>query len=192
MRIAILSWGSLINTGVQRGLKIIGGWNAGGPLLPIEFSRISQSGDRAGCLTLVIDEQHGVNVPTKFATSEHTNLNHALTNLRQVENIKPEFKYTVGYVNLLNNTERNWSRVNHPLACNVIKFWAETYHFNAVVWVSLISNFQRIKEIPYSTESAIQYISHLPNPIMEKAIEYIRTAPADVVTPLRRAFDESF
>ena len=66
MRIAILSWGSLIKTGVARGLQTASDFSEGGPILPIEFSRVSQAGERAGCLTLVIDEQNGVNVPTRY------------------------------------------------------------------------------------------------------------------------------
>ena len=60
MNIAILGWGSLVPD--PRGLPIAGGWHQGGPILPIEFSRISKDGQRAGCLTLVIDEAHGSEV----------------------------------------------------------------------------------------------------------------------------------
>src|ERR1700688_4143902 len=98
MKIAILSWGSLIKSGRGRGLAIGTEWRMSGPILPIEFSRVSQSGDRAGCLTLVIDEKNGVPVPTRYALSVHTNLDWALANLRNTENIT--FKYSAGYVNL--------------------------------------------------------------------------------------------
>ena len=191
MKIAILSWGSLIESGARRGLAMSGSWNTGGPVLPIEFSRISQSGDKAGCLTLVIDEQNGVNVPTQFAVSSNTNLDLALANLRIVESIKPEFKYTVGYVNVLNNTEREFSRSRHPVSCNTIKEWARNNQFDAVIWTSLLSNFEKVTEIPFSVEAAIQYISHLTDPVMTRAFDYIRNAPVGVVTPLRRALDDS-
>lgn len=46
MRISILGWGSLIWD--WRHLPITGDWQRGGPVLPIEFSRISRSGERAG------------------------------------------------------------------------------------------------------------------------------------------------
>lgn len=76
MRIAILGWGSLIWH--PRDLPISGDWQPGGPVLPIEFSRISDNGlpapqstasRQAGRLTLVIDERHGADVPTRFALS---------------------------------------------------------------------------------------------------------------------------
>ncbi len=47
MKIAILGWGSLIRE--PRGLPIDGEWQKDGPVLWIEFSRISQRGARAGC-----------------------------------------------------------------------------------------------------------------------------------------------
>jgi hypothetical protein len=159
--------------------------------LPIEFSRISQSGNKAGCLTLVIDEQNGVNVPTQFAVSSNTNLDLALANLRIVENIKPEFKYTVGYVNVLHNTEREFSRQRQPVSCNTIKEWARNNRFDAVIWTSLLPNFEKLTEIPFSVEAAIQYISHLTDPVMTRAFDYIRNAPSGVVTPLRRVLDDS-
>ncbi|HOW68396.1 MAG TPA: hypothetical protein P5055_13320 [Candidatus Paceibacterota bacterium] len=58
MSIAILGWGSLIWN--PRDLPITGDWQGDGPVLPIEFTRISDNGR----LTLVIDERHGVDVPT--------------------------------------------------------------------------------------------------------------------------------
>ena len=63
MKIAVLGWGSLIwNKGK---LRLTTNWTDGGPVLPIEFSRISDDGR----LTLVIDERHGVDVPTRYAFS---------------------------------------------------------------------------------------------------------------------------
>ena len=50
MKIAVLGWGSLIwNKG---NLRLTTNWTDGGPILPIEFSRISDDGR----LTLVIDD----------------------------------------------------------------------------------------------------------------------------------------
>jgi hypothetical protein len=63
MRIAILGWGSLIWK--PNGLPMSGDWKRGGPVLPIEFSRVSSDGR----LTLVIDEQYGVDVITRYVLS---------------------------------------------------------------------------------------------------------------------------
>jgi hypothetical protein len=67
-RIAILGWGSLIWE--PRELETIGGWQMGGPVLPIEFSRVSNDGR----LTLVVDEKNGVDVPTRYILSSRTDM----------------------------------------------------------------------------------------------------------------------
>ena len=118
MRIAVLGWGSLIKEAQVRMLQI-GGWRIDGPILPVEFSRISQASERAGCLTLVIDEKNGVNVTTCYALSFNTNLNDAIENLRVVENVK--LNYSISYINLLKNKERTFARKFHPHCCDVIK-----------------------------------------------------------------------
>jgi hypothetical protein len=115
MRIAVLGWGSLIWE--RRHLPITGDWQRSGPVLPIEFSRISRSGERAGCLTLVIHEQHGANVPTRFALSLRTNLDDAIADLRTREGSSSD---RIGYANLVRNAEREYARQQHPHACDTI------------------------------------------------------------------------
>jgi hypothetical protein len=63
MKIVVLAWGSLVWD--PRTLRLAHSWMEGGPVLPIEFSRVSDNGR----LTLVIDEGHGVDVPTRYALS---------------------------------------------------------------------------------------------------------------------------
>ena len=98
---AILAWGSLVWD--RRNWPITNDWERGGPVLPIEFSRMSRSGERAGCLTLVIDEHHGANVPTRSALSPRTNLDDAIADLRSREGTSSD---RIGYVNLVRNAER--------------------------------------------------------------------------------------
>jgi hypothetical protein len=183
MKIAILSWGSLIKTARARNLAIAGDFIGGGPTLPIEFSRVSQSGERAGCLTLVIDEVNGVNVPTQYAVSAHQHLDWALANLRFVENIK--LKYSVGYVNLISETERGWARENHPRSVDLITAWARRMNFDAVIWTSLLSNFEKVLATPFTVAAAANYVNNLPAPVKEKAMDYIKDAPAEIITPVR-------
>ena len=182
MRIAILGWGSLIWD--RRDLPITGDWQRGGPVLPIEFSRISRSGERAGCLTLVIDEQHGVNVPTRFAHSASTSLDTAISDLRTAERITN--KDRIGYVNLIRNTEREYSRQQHPRACDTIKAWAQAQRLDAVVWTALPSNFEEIAQHPFNVEAAIKHLNGLVEPAKSHALEYLRRAPEEVMTPVRR------
>lgn len=83
MKIAILGWGSLI--GEPRGLPIAGEWQPDGPRLWIEFSRISQRGVRAGCLTLVIDERCESEVTTLHVLSQRSELPTAIADLQARE-----------------------------------------------------------------------------------------------------------
>src|SRR5262245_27762249 len=144
MRIAILAWGSLIWD--KRDLPISGVWQCGGPVLPIEFSRISSRGERAGCLTLIIDEQNGVDVRTRFAPSPRSNLDHVIDDLCDREDITRSDR--IGYVNLVRNTERTFARQQHPNACNTIKAWAQARGWDAVVWTALPSNFEEAVQRP--------------------------------------------
>ncbi|MHC2302867.1 hypothetical protein [Rhizobium mongolense] len=57
LRIAILGWGSLIWDQRPEFDMHHKGWLRGGPVLMLEFSRISES--RKSALTLVIDNTHG-------------------------------------------------------------------------------------------------------------------------------------
>ncbi len=183
MKIAILSWGSLIESGVQRGIRIVGGWNSGGPNLPIEFSRISQSGSRQKCLTLVIDELNGSDCPTHYAISSFKNLNIALMNLRVIENIT--LTYSIGYVNLISGAERGWARQNTPSSCDRIKEWAQTNQFDAVIWTSLLPNFEKILQIPFTTADAVNYVKSLAEPYQTDARSYILKTPMQVMTPVK-------
>ena len=83
MKIAILGWGSLIKE--PRDLPIVGDWQPDGPKLWIEFSRISQRGARAGCLTLVIDERCQSEVTTLHVLSKRGDLPQAIADLQERE-----------------------------------------------------------------------------------------------------------
>jgi hypothetical protein len=135
MKIAILGLGSLIWD--RRDLTISGEWQRGGPVLPIEFCRISTRGERAGCLTLVIDEQHGEDVPTSLALSSRMNLDDAIADLGIREGTTSD---RICYVNLVRNTERVSARQQHPSVCDTIKAWAQAQRCDAVVWTALPSN----------------------------------------------------
>lgn len=177
MKIAILGWGSLIWD--KRTLRIAGDWQTGGPILPIEFSRISS--DRR--LTLVIDPQNGVPVPSLFARSEFANLNDAIANLRERENTSSE---KIGYVNLVNHTERDYARTHHSAACDAIKLWARAHDWQAVIWTALISNFAAKQNTPFAVAAAVDYIAGLSGPGKATALEYIQRAREEIDTPVRR------
>ncbi len=76
MRCAVLGWGSLVSD--PRELQAATDFAPNGPLLPIEFCRIS----RDGRLTLVVDETYGAVCTTYSAPSAIETLDGAIENLR--------------------------------------------------------------------------------------------------------------
>jgi len=171
MSMIILGWGSLIWD--RRGLPITRDWQRGGPVLPIEFSRISDNGRLTGA-----------NVTTRFAHSPRTNLDSAIADLRTREGTSSG---RIGYVNLVRNTEREYARQQHPHACDAIKAWAEAQRLEAVVWTALPSNFEEVAHRPFSVEAAVQYLKALVEPAKSRALEYLQKAPPEVMTPVRTA-----
>lgn len=183
MKIAILGWGSLIwNPG---SLKTNGDWRPGGPRLPIEFTRISDDGR----LTLVIDERHGVEVPTRYAVSASANLDEAIENLRERERcptIDP-----IGYVDLKSERASKVAVGRHAAACDRIKAWAGERKLDAVIWTALGPRFKDKIHKAFSVEAAVNYLVGLEGDARTKTFEYIRNAPIEVMTPVRRAAIEA-
>ncbi len=174
MRLGVLGWGSLIwNPGC---LAIQGEWHRGGPVLPIEFSRVSQDGR----LTLVIDPENGVYLPTSFAISALTGLEEAILNLRAREECPPE---RIGYVVV----EIGEGRSNvWPAATTRIRDWARQQGLDAVIWTDLPSNFNKKTDMPFTVSNAVDYLQTLSGTVAVHAKEYIEKAPDEIITPLRQ------
>src|SRR6185312_7302266 len=94
MKIVILGWGSLIWD--PRELPREGTWIQQGPLLPIEFSRISSDAR----LTLVIDTSHGEKLPTRYVGSPRADISDAIADLRNREGTATKH---IGFVDLKQN-----------------------------------------------------------------------------------------
>jgi hypothetical protein len=82
MKTAILAWGSLVSH--PRDLQAAAEFVPDGPLLPIEFCRISADGR----LTLAVDETYGAVCKTYSAPSGIQSLDEAIENLRIREGIE--------------------------------------------------------------------------------------------------------
>jgi hypothetical protein len=173
MKIAILGWGSLIWD--QRDLPTLGVWQKGGPVLPIEFSRISS--DRR--LTLVIDEENGVPVQTRYAESGSGTLNQAIEDLRKREDTS---KSMIGVASKTIN--------NAKAGSDAVKAWDPDHKWDAVIWTGLPSNFEDKEHVPFTVENGLVYLSGLFGEKRAKALEYIDRAPEEVITPLRQALVE--
>ena len=77
MKIAILGWGSLIWLPKDLNFDTNSGWKENGPVLPIEFARISQDGR----LTLVITP-NGTEVTTLYSVSSFDSLDLATQRIK--------------------------------------------------------------------------------------------------------------
>jgi hypothetical protein len=181
MSIAILGWGSLISE--PRGLPIAGEWQKDGPMLWIEFSRISKSGARAGCLTLVIDERSDKEIRTFYVISARTDLAQAIADLQAREGTSPD---DIGFYEVASGHFAPNALNRHPKSCERISTWAQEKGFNAVIWTALPRRFQDAIGIPFSPASALRYVNGLPAPTKENALRYIHTAPEQTMTPFRR------
>ena len=180
-RIAVLGWGSLLWEVNESFDKYHEDWKSGGPTLPIEFSRVSRS--RGGALTLVLDPDNGVQLPTWYAVSTRDSFTDAICDLRCREDTTIA---NIGFINRVTN-ETN-SRLES--VAKVVRVWAEASDFGVVIWTDLSSNFyQRIKK-PFSTTTAMEYLDSLNATGKAKAREYITRARQEVVTPLRTFLGE--
>ncbi len=181
MRIAIIGWGSLIWD--TRDLPITKeGWQEEGPVLPIEFSRISRK--RKGALTLVIDPKNGENKQTQFAVSSRTEVDEAIDDLREREGCITE--RPIGFVRLVDGKCRcNTSEKVRE----IVREWAKQHGFDAVIWTDLPPKFKHDGK-GFSVENAMEYLHTLKGERKEEAQKYIREAPKKVNTRLRRRVEE--
>ena len=177
MRIAYLGWGSLVWD--PKTLPIVGTWENGGPVLPIEFSRISSDGR----LTLVIDEVHGTNVETLFAVSDVDELSIAIEQLMKREGC-PNTK-NIGSVDILNLG----SMTGISVVYETIIEWARANNFDGVVWTALPSNFYKKTGELFSVDNALNYLKVLQGEELELALEYIDKAHKVVRTQFREQYN---
>lgn len=168
MSIVCLGWGSLIWR--NDGLSCDGDWRADGPLLPIEFARMSQGGE----VTLVILDSVP-KVPVLWSVMEVPTLAAAAESLRIREG----------------NTRRewigSWSRDGGSTAPHhkTVAAWARTKGFSGVVWTALPPKWaEKIGQVPALSE-ILNYLSTLETAKQGRAREYILEAPQQITTALR-------
>lgn len=184
MKIAILGWGSLIWD--PRKLQLATEWMEGGPILSIEFSRISENGR----LTLVIDEKHGADVPTRYALSSLGDVDEAVTDLQKREGTPNRDR--IGFVDIASGrtSERAWTK--HPVTCERIRAWAGERKLDSAVWTALEPNFEEKAGKPFSADAVVRYLSHLAEERKALAFAYIQNAPAEITTPARKRVEAKF
>jgi len=177
MKIAVLGWGSLIWD--RRNLRIAGEWFEDGPYLPIEFARVSKDGR----LTLVLFP-HAKKVQVLWAYMDTDDLEEAIENLKERECTTTK---RIGFVEITHGRNR----------CNVIpdvisdiEEWLNEKSINAVTWTDLCSNFEEKTEAEFTEDNVIKYLENLQPYAKRKAEEYIRKAPLQIRTKMRKVIEE--
>jgi len=178
MKIAILAWGSLVHD--PRELPYEHPWLLDGPKLPIEFSRVSKDAR----LTLVIDPEHGAEVPTRFASSTRTTLPDAVADLRDREGTVIK---RIGFTDSTGTFASFHEHADHKFAHERILPWLSSSGYDAVVWTALPSNYSKQQSHVFTVPHAIAYLRSLPTAPRDNALDYIRNAPPEVETALRKA-----
>ena len=177
MLIACLGWGSLIWD--PRELPFRGEWYADGPLLPIEFARQS----RDGRVTLVLLDKAPV-VRSLWALMSVSDLQAAIEALADREGMRGADKTkNVGC----------WSmdQKSSGLSVDEIAKWTSRTGVEAVIWTALPATFDD-KFGPGLVVNVLDYLRPLSHEKRRNAERYIRKAPRQVDTDVRRRIEREF
>jgi len=182
MNIALLGWGSLIWK--PEPMRLASRWHFDGPMLPLEFARISK-GSRPDSerLTLVIHEG-GRPVPTLWAMLENKTLKSAVSDLASREGCKPEF---IGYA-ICDGRQYNCRVI--PKLSESIFAWAASKKLDAAIWADLPSNFYEKTGTLLTEYNLLRYLRKLRASGNTEAIEYVKKAPAQIKTGFREMIEK--
>lgn len=172
MKIAILSWGALLLN--SKGLSI-GKWNANGPSIQLEFSRIS----RDGRLTPVIDEHNGAANRVSFALSKCKDLATAINQFRKKEKINQN---RIGVLDIKRGVQSECCN-RHPNTARAIRNWAIRNKIDAVIFSDLGIRFKNSIDVPFSPANALNYVNGLPVNRKRTVLTYIKRVSKKVKTP---------
>lgn len=181
MKIAILGWGSLIWQPKELKFETNIGWIENGPILPIEFARISKDGR----LTLVITA-NGTDVKTLYSVSSFDSLELVVLNLAVREG---SGRKSIGYYD---KTKDEISPKGFPFEKN-IKNWIQTTDFDGVIWTNLPEklNLGNVTKTEKDPDGRINYLQNLKGNQSALAEEYIRNTPKQINTKYRKLISET-
>jgi hypothetical protein len=175
--IPVLGWGSLTYDWGGLSLREPVRWLLRGPILPIEFSRISSAGRRKGLLTAVVDEAHGQHVQTRLCVSALA----AIAPIREELRIREggTRKRWIGSIDRMGISEGD---VSEAIRQNLHE-WLLTTDYAGVVWTAIPPDFGATS---FSLDGALEHLKALEPSTRQEARNYIVWAPDEVDTPLRR------
>ena len=161
-------------------------FQAEGPQLPIEFSRVSSDGR----VTLVIDPEAPL-MQTYCVRMAVSDLDDAIEQLGRREKIAPERQRDWVGVQTRSQTERMAGGTADPERAEIAR-WLDAAPFDAVVWTALPSRTPAGELAVPTLDSLIVHLESLEGSGLVRAEEYIRRAPVNVKTPRRDRFEQVF
>ena len=177
-RIAILGWGSLLWEERPEFDETHDDWQLDGPILPLEFSRVSETRKRA--LTLVIDSENGTDCRVAYAMSKRRCPEDAIADLRCREGTVLK-RIGFWFVDGSSRCE--------PEVPDAIVSWAKEKTLDVVIWTGLPSNFRKKVNKDFSVKAAIEHLQGLPPKGKVNAATYVWRAPSFIRTKLRVAVE---
>ncbi|EKT4544246.1 hypothetical protein [Flavobacterium psychrophilum] len=182
MKTAILGWGSLIWQPKDLAFNKEFGWKKDGPILPIEFARISKDGR----LTLVITENK-TKVPVLYALSDYQSVEEAILNLAVREGSGR------GSIGSYDKTKNEFSH-DVFFEQNILD-WIKNTEFDAIIWTNLGENWNIKNEKGeiirvIQPDKRIEYLKELKGNSSVLAEEYIRKTPKQINTKYRSLIED--
>lgn len=171
MKIACLGWGSLIWK--PGNLPVASEWFTDGPRLPIEFSRVGDSGELATALCANAEP-----VPVLWAWLAAPSLDAACNALKQREAIPQERDDGIG------------SLMIQGQPTGLISQWAQAHGAQAVIWTALPPRIHGVEGRVPTADEAIAYLASLRGEARQHAGDYLAAVPRQIDTAYRRAIEQ--
>lgn len=181
MKIAILGWGSLIWNPKSLQYNTTFGWQKDGPMLPLEFSRISKDLR----LTIVL-EPNAKLVQSLYAFSTNSTIEEAVLNLAVREG---SARSAIGYFDKNNNKSYPES---FEYLKNIKEWLSKHPEIDAVIWTNLGANWKETDRIKSKKRDRLEHLKALDGPTKAIAEEYIRKTPIQIATNFRKEIENEF
>ena len=177
MKVVCVAWGSLLWN--LKGFPIVGEWQAGGPLLPLEFARHSD-GETVSLVVL----EHGPLQPTFWAPVAVDTLRAAREALCKREDVRINATQWIGSVPQPHGIDY--------LHSAVMATGFESNGADAVVWTALPPKSRDCNGRLPSVDEAVLYLNSIADDDRSRAESYIRRSPPGLRTPFRERFEAVF
>ncbi|MEM6661834.1 MAG: hypothetical protein AAF666_06615 [Pseudomonadota bacterium] len=176
--VAIIGWGSLIWDLELLAPHVRQPWmHRAGPVLPMEFTRISPK--RMGALAVCLDQTHGVTCDTCVIQSTRGDLMEAREDLARRE------RTPAGNIGAV-CTKTHFSAGRPQIAWLVMQ-WCMHSPYAGAVWTDIGPNFAQSQGEEFSVAGGLAYLKSLKGESLDSAVRYIKLAPVSTDTHLRLA-----